>query len=57
VRIKARTGPVQLLLPLQMPLALGAEAFAERPAPAPVVDDDDAPVAPQRPSVDQRALW
>jgi hypothetical protein len=41
-RVRPRTGPVQMGLPLQMPLALGREAFAERPVPV----DPAAPDAP-----------
>ncbi len=58
-RIKKRRGPIQLLLPLQMPLALGVSAFAERPAPPgsspPGALEDPAP--PAAPLGEQRALW
>lgn len=38
VRRRRRRGPVQLLLPLQMPLVFDV-AFLSRPMPPPFVDD------------------
>lgn len=48
-RVKVIKGPRQLGLPLQMPLALGVEAFAERPI-APQPPEPSGPSGPSEPS-------
>jgi hypothetical protein len=53
-RVKPIEGPFQLMLPLQMPLALGAAAFAERPFPMGHVStgrasDDETLLEPREP--------
>jgi hypothetical protein len=52
VRRRRRRGPVQLLLPLQMPLALGV-TFLSRPMPPAFVEDK----SPRVPEGEQSSLF
>jgi hypothetical protein len=56
-RFKPIEGPFQIGLPLQMPLALGHEAFAEKAPPPAPEPDEVVHVEPVAPAVEQVSLF
>jgi hypothetical protein len=57
LRVKPRKGPLQIALPLQMPLALGVEAFAERAVPVVDAPPNPADAKPSEPVGEQETLF